>query len=125
MKDVGDRLYMRKMAKNTGSATIELTLIMPIILGVFYLYISCFLFMIESSKNMGDMVKVLYAETEAEKGDCKAEIIEQGSTRYVSLEDTMEMFTINLEFSCYKESAVENLRRWQLAFDTIRTGENE
>ena len=116
---------MRKETINRGSATLEMTFIIPIILGVFYLYISLFMYMIFCSASMEAMTEELYCAEETEGVSFGIKCAEQGGNRYASVKDTVGMFEVDLEFSNYKESPVKNIRRWQFAANTFRTGKNE
>ena len=102
--------------KNCGSATIEMTLLMPIILGVFYLYISFFLFFIDSSNSMGDMVEALYIENV----DGQTVVTQKnGSKSSVYVYEESGIHKKRLELHRFNGSAVDNIRRWQFATDTI------
>ena len=116
-----------KKGHNRGSATIEMTLLVPVFLGIFYLYICLFLFMIESSRDMEQMVKALYS-TEENDSSHTSEIVsvtKQGDTSYVAIKDSSGMFDMDLKFCCHQDLEVKNIRRWQFVFDTLRKGENE
>lgn len=115
-----DGLY-GKSRHNRGSATIEMTLLIPIILGVFYLYISIFLSFVDCADSMEDMIEVLYMEdtdsqaSEVQKRGSKSSVCDYKSTKFLEK---------NLEFHRYNGSVVENIRRWQLAADTVLPGGN-
>lgn len=118
---------MRKKVHNRGSSVIEMTLLMPIILGVLYLYIGLFLFFVDSSKQMKNMTEALYCteEENGEQGNICMVRQEQGSKLSVSVTDTTGMFNMDLELHRNDDSIVKNIRRWQLATDTIRKRGNE
>lgn len=121
---------MKRKHRNCGSAIIEMTLLTPILLGLFYFYITLFLFMIDSGKEMKRMVEVLYAKEDTFEGndiDIGNNImIEKGGNKQcVIVKDVVGPFDMELELCRYSDSAVKNIRRWQLVFDTIRTGEDE
>lgn len=107
--------------RNHGSATIEMTLLIPIILGVLYLYISFFVFFVDSARDMAVMVEVLYIEDIESK---TITIQKTGSKNSVYVYENSGKFNKKLELHRYSGSAVENIRRWQLATDTVLSGGN-
>lgn len=126
---------MKKESVNGGSAIIEMTFLIPILLGIIYLYIMLFLFLLESAEYKEIMVESLYSiQEEKKKKSAEAgETVESGVLLWskngtqisVFVDGKVEMFDIELEMHCNEDKTVENIRRWQLAADTIRTGENE
>lgn len=126
---------MKKEFVNCGSAIIEMTFLIPILLGIIYLYIMLFLFLMESAKYQEWMVESLYSLQEKqgeESTDSGEEIVDelltkskQGTQISVFVDKKTEMFDIDLEMHRKEDSAVKNIRRWQLAADMLRTGENE
>ena len=106
---------------NRGSAVIEMTLIMPVLLVVFYLYISIFLFYVQSGKSMKDMAEVLYCTEEIENYTYEGDftVRENGNTKSVCIKESEALFELNLELRRNDDSVVEKIRRWQLATDTI------
>ena len=105
--------------KNRGSAVIEMSLLMPILLGCIYLYIMLFLFLLESGKGMEYMVENMY-ETGNVKEDASEKLKEtlskrtQGNVKIFWLEEKGKLFDIYLEMRKDENDAVENIRRWQL-----------
>lgn len=126
---------LKKKFDNKGSAIIEMTFLIPILLGIIYLYIMLFLFLLESAEYKEIMVESLYSiqEDQTEKSAATEEGIERGfwlrskngTQISIFVNEKAELFDIELEMHCNEDKTVENIRRWQLAADTIRTGENE
>lgn len=124
---------MKKVSVNHGSAIVEMTMLIPIILGVIYLYITLLLFLVESAKHQGIMAEELYSlQTETsvdmEKkdfGNGQYTKSQQGNIISIFVRDEQNLFDIELELHRKGDSAVQNIRRWQLATDTLRTGTNE
>lgn len=114
----------KNQKRNQGSATIEMTFIMPIVLLIFYLYISLFLFFIHSAENMAAMTEVLYEQEEQEEESGVEVFATQNvgnkKTVYVNVETGL--LSKKIELHRYSDSPVENIRRWQLATDTILSG---
>lgn len=117
--DVEVRSLKYKKRKNRGSATIEMTLLMPVILGVIYLYISFFIFFVDSAVDMEDMAVELYIQKEEKGNNEKKKMLSAGSKKSVYINEKSGLFNKSLELHRYSDSAVENIRRWQLATDTI------
>lgn len=120
----------RKQRKNDGSAIVEMTLLIPILLGLLYMYISLFLFMIETGRDMNYLAETLYSVEKSTQesnntnyGNVKT--YKQGSAYYITMRDVSGMFHIDLEMRRYGDFTVKNIRRWQLAIDTVRTGKDE
>lgn len=127
---------MKKTSENIGSAVVEMTFLIPVILGIIYMYIMLFLFLIESAKYREIMVESLYS-IENENGEKAVDSNENGAVSGVMeksqhgskisvyIKEQTKLFDIELEMHRKEDSAVQNIRRWQLAADTFRTGENE
>lgn len=126
---------MKKQSVNCGSAIIEMTFLIPILLGIIYLYITFFLFLIESSQYKEWIVESLYCSQETQ-GDTSEQagvknmdgiikMSKQGTQISVFVNQKAELFDIELEMHRKEDSAVKNIRRWQLASDMLRTGEDE
>ncbi len=121
---------MIKRHKNKGSSIIEMTLIIPILLGIVYLYLSLFLFLIHVSQNRNDMIETLYAIENVEQKENATtglSIRKKKNGNKISVYANAEFspFEIELEFHRNEDSAVDNIRRWQLVANTIRTGKKK
>ena len=123
---------LRKKSLNCGSAIIEMTFLIPVLLGIIYFYIMFFLFLMESAKYKEWIVEFLYSvqedsstDTEGKVGERRLPMSKQGTMISVYIDEKAELFDIRLEMHRKEDSAVENIRRWQLATDMLRTGENE
>lgn len=105
--------------KNKGSAVIEMSLIMPILLGSIYLYIMFFLFLVEYGKEMEYMVEHMYEIGSTENGrseQTKDGISKrtEGKVRIYRIEEQGDLFDLYLEMRKDENDAIENIRRWQL-----------
>lgn len=105
--------------KNKGSAVIEMSLLMPILLGCIYLYIMLFLFLLKSGKEMEYMAQNMYEASNVGKensGQWKEALSErtEGKVRIYRIEEKGELFELYLEMRKDENDAVENIRRWQL-----------
>lgn len=107
--------------RNQGSAIIEMTLLMPIILGIFFLYIHTFLYFAKESKCLEMMSYCLYWDINV--GESSMNKIHQGKRISVFYSESTGLF--DLELHRNEDDAVRNIRRWQFATDTLRAGENE
>ena len=113
----------RNDANNRGIAIIEMTLLIPILLGIIYLYIMLFLFLVQSGKCMGIMVDVLYSGSDStinHNQNVNLSTIKQGTKESVFLHESMGGFDIELQMHRKEDNAVENIRRWKIASDTLR-----
>ena len=117
---------------NCGSAIIEMTFLIPVLLGIIYFYIMFFLFLMESAKYKEWIVESLYSvqedsstDTEGKVGERRLPMSKQGTMISVYIDEKAELFDIRLEMHRKEDSAVENIRRWQLATDMLPAGENE
>ena len=105
--------------KNRGSAVIEMSLLMPILLGCIYLYIMLFLFLLESGKGMEYMVENIYevGNTENDTSEHFNDMVSErteGNVKIYRIEEKGELFDLYLEMRRDENDAVENIRRWQL-----------
>lgn len=108
----------KRVKHNCGSATVEMTLLMPIILGIFYLYISFFIFFIDCAGDMKNMAETLYANGAIETTQNK------GSKSSIYIQESSGIHKKRLELHRYNGDTVKNIRRWQLAADTVLSGGN-
>lgn len=107
-----------KQRKNRGSAIIEMTMLIPIYLGIFYFYIIFFLFLIECGFLSQDMLECMY-NVETKSAIQGINLIQQGNTKVVKASDTNKIFHICLELKGNAEDSTDKIRRWQIAVDTI------
>ncbi len=116
---LGNDVHIEKRIKhNCGSATIEMTMLMPVVLGVFYLYISFFLFFIDCADDMKNMAEMLYVDGAIEATQ------NNGSKSSIYIQESSGIHEKRLELHRYNEATVKNIRRWQLAADTVLSGGN-
>ena len=110
--------HTKGQRKNRGSAIIEMTMLIPIFLGIFYLYIMFFLFLIECGFLLQGMVECIYnVETKSEIHEMMA--TQQGNTKVVKASKMNNIFPIYLELKGSAEDSADKVRRWQIAVDTI------
>lgn len=111
-----------KKCTNQGSALVEMTLLIPVILGVVYFSILFFLFMVKGSDCMEDLAECLY-HTEETLGDNNGSntisLQKQGNMKTVQIQEEGKLFKIQLELRGNGSNPVELVRRWQLAVNTI------
>ncbi|MCM1497075.1 MAG: hypothetical protein NC124_01265 [Clostridium sp.] len=116
------------MRKNRGSMIIEITILISVFMGVFFLYITFFLFLIYSAGQMEQVVEYLYSEAEEEpdmERPVNVQIHKQGDIRTAWFEDPDSRFLIRTEYRRWTKDPVENIRRWQLAVSLVSQGGNE
>lgn len=111
-----------KRRKNCGSAVIELTMLMPVLLGCIYLYIMLFLFFVKSGKGMEELADCIYriqtnSDRESEESGNGILVRTQGKVKTAKMEQQGNLFTIRIELRKDENNPVENLRRWQLVTD--------
>lgn len=108
--------------KNRGTAIIEITILIPIYLGVLYLYIISFLFLIESGFIFQSMLECIYnveTKSEIQQSNNGISEIQQGNLKIVRVSNTDKVFQIYLEIKGCADAPTEKIRRWQIAVDTI------
>lgn len=108
--------------KNRGSAIVEMTLLIPVYMGVIYLYILFFLFIIECGFLMQGMLEYMYCvETtfENQYNDDPFSTIKQGNVQTTSTIYSNNIFKKHMELKGNAEDSTEKIRRWQIAVDTI------
>ena len=107
---------------------VEMTLLIPIIIGVLFLYIQLFLYYIQTAEAIGGMVSELYSSSE-EKAESKerkgVEIRKSGTALSISIKESKSGMDIEEKWSRYNDCVVENIRRWQFATETISSRRNE
>ena len=126
------------MHKNKGSAVVEITLMVPVILGCIYFYIMSMLYLVEHGRMVDELSEGLYnnlsvanmpVDNEQKEGyeekiytaDTRGEEyvgdINDGQATY---EGNYEKYVISLNFRVDNSDPIKSLRRWQLIADTIR-----
>lgn len=120
-KKEGYKFVVDNRRCNQGSATIEMTGILSVVLVVFYLYITLFLFYIHCAKDLSTMVESLYQHTEQQRNNDEEEFLihTMGDKIIIYSRVTMQTLSKELELHRYNDSPVDNIRRWQLATDTV------
>lgn len=112
---------MRKK-KNQGSAVIEFTLLMPIVLGCIYFYIMLFLFFIQSGKVMDQLADCIY---QPERENVKTQEIvpdgvnlrKEGTAREAWVDWQEGLFHLHLTMRKDENDPVKCIRRWQFVTD--------
>lgn len=107
-KKVGKRRRLKK--KNRGSATIEMTLLIPICIGCVYFYMMFFLFFVQVSKEMNIQARQLYSAEQMGEVEGKA----HGKRKSSQCEVRNKMFEIQLEMTGNQEDPFQQIRRWQM-----------
>ena len=107
--------------RNRGSAVIEMTMMVPIILGCIYFYIMSMLFLIEHGKVADDLSYRFYSYSEenTENDDGDKKVILSGNTEVISYGEVFNNYELMIELKKEGSDVVKNLRRWQLIADTI------
>lgn len=103
----------KRRNSNSGSAIIEITLLIPVFLGCIYLYIMLFLFLIDSTKEMSNLAENLYTTQDSKEENDKS-VNKKGKTKSISVDKTGKLFHLQLEMKKNDSDAIENIRRWQL-----------
>ncbi len=113
--------------KNKGSAVIEITLMIPVILGCIYFYIMSMLYLVEHGRVVDKLSEELYdsisfgydsgAADDSVSDNDTIGIINKGVAEY---EEDYENYTISVRLKVDDSNPVKSLRRWQLIADTIR-----
>ena len=100
---------------NRGSAIIEMTLLIPVLLGCIYFYIMLFLFLTETAKDMYTMAEYLYGTRQTKEENVTGTVSKNGNTEIIRIQNTGELFEIQTELRKDASDVIENIRRWQLA----------
>ncbi|MCM1179662.1 MAG: hypothetical protein NC347_05365 [Clostridium sp.] len=108
-----EAVQRRQKGNNRGSALIEMTLLIPILLGCIYFYIMLFLFLTETAGDMYGMAEYLY-ESERTNESVAGTVSKSGNTEIISIKSTGKLFEIRAELRRDASDAIENIRRWQL-----------
>lgn len=107
------------MRRNRGSAVVEVTLLVPIMLGCIYFYIMSMLYIVEHGRVVNSLSEGLYEAIDITEEKSTGE--GAGSKDGVaSLEESFENYTISLTLQADDSDPVKSLRRWQLIADTVR-----
>ena len=116
---------MRSKKRNKGMAVVEITLLIPIIFGVVYLYIMLFLYLIECANTRKILVETLYVnslqnEKDSKDGDTKKIKSKQVERTYI--DKNWGEFCIRDEICKGEDSILEDIRRWQIVRNALRNG---
>ena len=109
------------MKKNYGSTIIEVTLMIPVILGCIYFYIMSMLYLVEHGKVVNELSENLYEAVYDKEADVSSDV----NGGIASYEGSFEKYDISLTLRSDSSDPVKSLRRWQLIADTICQGRNE
>ncbi len=101
------------VSNNKGTITIEMTLLIPLILGIVYLYIMYLLFSFGLSKQMYEETEKLYHQ---ELTDQKEVSLSENQLTYNLFH--VKNYEITLKLKRDIENPVAYIRRWQLAART-------
>lgn len=105
----------KRREKNRGSMIVEYTLLMPVFLGVVYLYILCFLLLVQQGGCMEAAAEALYQK----QSFLKYEEIQKGNKRSIVVKQENGSFRIEGSFKGVEQDAIKTIRRWQIAIDTV------
>lgn len=113
-----------KKRKNRGSTIIEITLLIPIFLGCIYFFIMVFLFFISSGQRLYVLCEELYSvdigkEQEVPGKTACGSLKKEGTLLKISYEDDDKWFLYHLSLQRNGNDSITNIRRWQLAADSI------
>ncbi len=111
--------------KNKGMAVVELTLLIPIVLGVVYLYIMLFLYLTECANTRQILAKTLYMDSLADEGgsgNVQAKVLTSKHIERAYSEKDWEGFCVRDEMCKGEDSILEDIRRWQIARNALRNG---
>lgn len=109
---------------NKGSVVIEMTLLIPIIIGCVYLYIIIFMFFIRQSEMFDIVSEKIYDNSinmEEIYGEEKSAITkdQKGSISTYTNKEQDNWFEYRVELRHMNQDPIKNLRRWQLVRDSI------
>lgn len=110
-----ERCASEEKRDNRGSTIIEMTLLIPVLLGCIYFYIMLFLFLIETAEDMYIMAEYLYEPERTKQENVIGTISKNGNTEIIRIQNTGELFEIKTELRKDASDVIENIRRWQLA----------
>lgn len=108
--------------KNRGSIVVEMTLLMPVFLLCVFLYITAFLYYVETAKQMYFVSDALYQRTNLTTdniGEREAQVYKQGGTCIATAERSEKYANIKVEIRKDAGNPVQNLRRWQSIADAV------
>ena len=106
------------MKKNKGQFVVEMTMLIPILLGCIYLYVMFFLYFVQSAGFMCQIAQLLYQDyPTVEENIREIRIEKEGSTKVGNVEVMDQLFEFRLQLRKDEKDPVKNLRRWQLAAD--------
>lgn len=103
---------MRKIKNNQGSITVEMTLLIPFVLGIIFMYIMYLLFSIQTARSMYQQMEIIY-----EKEDESAIVLNRESLDF-NLFHSKE-YKAEIELKVYEKNPITSIRRWQLAAGAI------
>ncbi|MBR1597424.1 MAG: hypothetical protein IJ661_00765 [Lachnospiraceae bacterium] len=107
------------MRRNRGSAVVEVTLLVPIMLGCIYFYIMSMLYLVEHGRVVNSLSERLYEAIDSTEEKSTGEgTLAKGGVE--SFEERFENYTISLTLQADDSDPVKSLRRWQLIADTVR-----
>lgn len=112
-------MHAQDVGNNKGSTVIEMTLLMPIILGCVFLYIMFFLFFIGNAKGMEEITNQIYAVNVTQQNDIQHGIKKQSGMITAIYENHDKWFDISISMRRNGRDVLKSIRRWQLATSKI------
>lgn len=113
---------LKRRKRNRGSAVLEATILIPVCLGIFFLYIMFFLFLIEYGFIMQGMLEYMYhpeTKFEIENPHGEISLVKQGNINIINAWNKNRYFSMYLEYKGNSNDPADKVRRWQIAADTI------
>lgn len=109
---------MWSIKQNKGSVTIEMTIILPFILCILYLYIMYLLFSISASVDMYHQIAEMYELPVGESEEIQTVDISETHEIAIDFFD-LSSYRFEVKFRKNQKNPVNSIRRWKNAMSTI------
>lgn len=107
-----------KRGRNAGSAVVEITMLIPILMGCIYFYIVAMLFFVQQAKAAGHASDQLYLQEKT--SGSSGNIYSSGNMKCIDITVEESKLMIKIEYKRDASDMVKNLRRWQFVADTVQ-----
>lgn len=112
-------MHVQGVENNKGSAIIEMTFLIPVILGCVFMYVSFLIFFIGNSKGMEQAAEQVYMVDISNSSSVNAGVKKQSEMLSSVYQNCDKWFDVTININRNGRNVLKSIRRWQLATSKI------